>query len=334
MKVLVTGSGGFLGRSVVAAVEARDHLVVATIRRVDAVFGPRAQKIEIDLRSRSHLARIPDDIDAVIHLAAMKSGSFHEQFAGTVLATENLLARLESTSVRRFVLISTCSVYDTESVRQGARLDENTRLINTLSRRDDYSRTKWMQEQLVRDAACDGRMELVVLRPGIVYGPNELWHAHLGAEITDRVWFGIGSHATVPITYVENCAAAIALALDAPAVGQTLNIIDDDLPDQRAYRHAVQHLVPDAPRLLPVPWQIARLGTKLCSIANQRLAGGRADPPGLFREAVMHARFKPMHYPNDLAKSVLGWSPRYSFAQALARIDAAGSATDDHSAVG
>ena len=57
----------------------------------------------------------------------------------------------------------------------------------------------------------------------------------------------------------------------------------------------------------------------LAALTNKLLLGGRAKIPGIFVPARLHARCKPLRFDNRKIKQVLGWSPRYSLAQALDR---------------
>ncbi len=68
--------------------------------------------VQADLRSRRGLTEAVTGHDAVLHLAAAKSGDLYAQYAGTVVATENLLAAMTEAGVRRIVLVSSLSVYD------------------------------------------------------------------------------------------------------------------------------------------------------------------------------------------------------------------------------
>ena len=99
MKVLVTGAGGFLGRVVVAEAVAAGHEVKAMHRPASL---PQAGAVPAgvmvvpgDLRQPGIWRDALGDVDAVIHCAAAASGDIATQLAGTVLATENLLAALE-----------------------------------------------------------------------------------------------------------------------------------------------------------------------------------------------------------------------------------------------
>lgn len=325
LNVLVTGAGGFLGTAVVTSLCERGHNVRAVVRTVPTGAPPPGVTwLPADLRRPAELVGIFDGIDVVVHLAAAKSGGMSEHFASTVRGTENLLNAL-GRSRPRLVHISSFAVYDAETIGRGNRLNESSPVIDATNRRDEYAHAKRVQERIITEFAAERRLDLVVIRPGIIYGSGQLWHGHLGAEINDRVWVRVGSSAIVPIAYVENCAEAIALAVDvrlntASGASQlTVNIVDDDLPTQRTYRLAVEAVLPAAPRTIPVPFAVVRIVARFVGAFNRRFGSGGDLPPGLFRVAVVSARFQPMTYTNERAKALLGWAPRFTMADALRR---------------
>ena len=118
MKLLVTGAAGFLGRFVVAEALRRGHCVRAVIRSGGGVADetvperPGVEYVDIDLRSRTGLVEACNGVDAVLHLAASKAGDMYTQYAGTVVATENLLEAMTAAGVRRIVGISSFAVYN------------------------------------------------------------------------------------------------------------------------------------------------------------------------------------------------------------------------------
>src|SRR5882672_273429 len=155
MNVLVTGATGFLGRHVVAEALSRGHTVRAVVRPTsDANQLDRAVEcVRVDLRSPRGLVESCRGVDAVIHCAAAKSGDFYAQFAGTVLATENLLKAMKEAGVKHIVAISSLSVYDYKNLWSFQRLDELSPLELNPQERDEYAQTKLLQENLVKETA-------------------------------------------------------------------------------------------------------------------------------------------------------------------------------------
>lgn len=342
LRVYITGATGFVGRYVVAEALRAGHTVRAVVRpSSNGSFGDfdseaRLEVARVDLRSQAGLAESLEEVDVVIHLAAAKSGDFATQFAGTVVATENLLASMNAST--RLVGVSTFSVYDYQSITKGTLIDERSPLDMEPARRDEYAQTKLIQEELYRKWAEPEDHKLVILRPGMIYGPDNLWHALLGAEFGPR-FLRIGSKATLPLTYVENCATAMIRSAErlcdttsaASVDGQTINIVDDDLPTQAEYAEMVQQHT-DTPPSVFVPWPVLRSGAEAVQMANRVLLGGKAKFPGIAVPERLAARFKSLHYTNAKAKKLLGWNPAYGTAEAIRRsAEAEQSANRRHS---
>lgn len=335
MRILVTGATGFVGRYTVAAALARGHRVAAVLRPASSgrelgrlLDHPGVEAVRVDLRSRAGLADALKGADSVIHLAAAKSGDFYTQFAGTVVATENLLWAMGQAGVGRLVAVSTFSVYDYKALPGGSLLTETSPIDADPVKRDEYARTKLLQEDLYRAFAADPQHRAVIVRPGLIYGRDELWHALLGAELGPR-FLRVGARATLPLLYVENCAEALVFAAEqltgdpSPVDGETINLVDDDLPTQGRYVELVSAVMEPPPSLF-VPWPVMRVAADALDRANGMLLGGRAKFPGIVVPEKLHGRFKPLRYTNAKAKRLLGWTPRYSTEEAVRRSGGAG----------
>ncbi len=340
-RLYVTGGTGFVGREVVAEARRRGHATTVATRPASSGRGDPGRsseaRVSVDLRSRHGLVESLDGVDTVIHLAATKEGDFHSQFAGTVVGTENLLAAMTNAGVSNLVAISTFSVYDYLHATPGQLIDERSPIDRNPALRDEYARTKLVQEELYRDFARAGN-QVVILRPGMIYGPNNLWHALLGSDFGSR-FLRIGRNATLPLTYVENCAEAIILAAerisdpDSALAGEVLNIVDDNLPTQDEYAIEVAAHI-DVPPTVTVPWPVMNAVSSAIKATNLHLLHGRAKFPGLLVPDRLHARFKPLRYTNARAKRLLNWTPRFTLVEAIeASVEAeANSRSTRHSA--
>lgn len=319
MRVFVTGANGFLGAAVVDALVASGDQVVSLVRTPSSAPAHWAQTSAIsvvqgDLRAPAAWSAALEGCDAVVHLAAAKAGDFHQQFALTVVGTEQLLSAMQRAGVRRLVHISTFSVYDYLVAPVGSRLTETSALEQHPSARDEYAQVKLVQEQLARE--FDG--DVTIIRPGLVYGPDAWWNAGRVMRLAGNWWLAIAPEGVLKLTHVRNCADAIALAVHTPgAAGATLNIVDDELPTQRQYERMLRAAGLVDGRTVAVPWRIAFFGASLLHRFNGWLFGGRAKLPGVIVPAKQAARCKPLTYDHDLASRVLGWTPRLTVAQAI-----------------
>lgn len=323
MKLLVTGATGFLGQYVVPQLLQQGYQVRAIIRPkpeqkpLSWSNHPNVELVAIDLKQSAGLIEVLGNIDGVIHLAATKSGDFNSQMSGTVDVTKNLLNAMKQAKVNRLVAISSFSVFDYLRIPLGQTITEDSLLESDPTQRDAYAQTKLIQEQLLKEFQQNHNSQVTILRPGVIYGRDNLWNARLGIQVNDKLWILIGSQAQIPVTYVENCAEAIVKAVECEkAFGQILNIVDDDLPTQKTYIEQLKKYLTPFPITLFISWEFMSL---LANIASPLHQFGKLKLPSILLSARLQARFKPLCYSNIRAKHILNWQPKYSLETALER---------------
>jgi nucleoside-diphosphate-sugar epimerase len=211
------------------------------------------------------------------------------------------------------------AVYDYVNLPSRSTVTEDSPIDAQMTGRDDYAQSKMLQEMLVWQTAQSAGWRWTILRPGVIYGKGKLVSARLG--IAAGKWiFRTGRSASMPLTYVENCAQAIIRAVESPAAnGQVLNIIDDAPPTQKQYGSLLAARLSPRRRVLPIPWLFLRFAAGAAQAVNDSFFNGRAKIPGLLVPARLHARCKPLRYANERAKRILNWTPRYTLAEALDR---------------
>jgi nucleoside-diphosphate-sugar epimerase len=322
VRALVTGAGGFLGRRLVERLLAEGDEVRAVVRpsREPPPELAAATLIRADLRVPGALS--PESlagVDVVYHLAASLLPPWRAMFEANVAATEHLLASFAAAGWRgRLVLVSTFAVYALNQLPPGAVVDETTPVEADPGRRDDYAWTKVLQERLVRSEAATAGFELVVVRPGAVYGPGREWQHRVGRLLSDRAVLMLGGRNRLPLTYVENTASLIALAGRHPAAaGQTFNAVDPDPPTQREYlarwRSARGRTI-----VVPVPLAVLRLAGAAFSAAERRTRGA-VSPPALLRPYMIQPTMRPFSYAPSRAHELLGWEPPVGREEAFKR---------------
>jgi 2-alkyl-3-oxoalkanoate reductase len=246
MTVLVTGSTGFLGTAVV------ERLLAHGVRRIRCFARPSSDRARLaalvpgshdrvevtvgNLQSVADIERALADVDTVYHLAGGMRGAPAGIFLDTVVASKRLLDAIVSTPVKRLVLVSSLSVYGLADVPADRVVDESTGLEPHPERRDAYAYAKLRQELLVQEHAARAGVELVVLRPGTLYGRGGPAFSPL-IGLTAAGWLlHFGGNNVLPLSHVSNCAEAVALAGTSPlfAAG-AYNVVDDDLPTAADY---------------------------------------------------------------------------------------------------
>ena len=322
MKVLLTGAGGFLGRATAGALIGQGHVVRALLRPAADAPAPTAsaglEPFFGDLRT-ADLDLALAGVDTVVHLAAHFQGDAMEQFQGTVVPTERLLQTMTRAGTRRLVLVSSFSVYDWSG--PGGELSEDTPLERQLARRDGYAIAKTWQERLCQRYAEEHGFELIVLRPGFIWGRERPWVAGVGMQVGGTLVVN-GPLRRLPLTQVESCAECIALAAGCGAArGEAINVVDGD--DVRAWDYAgalVASGAVGARRRIALP-DHRGLAVAVSARALARvLLGPVLRLPGLLVPERYRARFRSFRFPNGKAVRLLGWKPRahaHSLAQEL-----------------
>ncbi len=172
MKIVVTGGAGFVGRHVVRAAAAAGHDVVAVDRRAPGAGIEAAAWIEEDVRYPERIAPAIGYADVVIHLAADASVP-HGERAPLAMAEDNMagtagaLELAEAVEARQFRFASSAAVYGDPAGQLPLTEDSPTAPLSF------YGWSKWVGEQWCRRFAHTRGMELVIFRPGNIYGPGQ-----------------------------------------------------------------------------------------------------------------------------------------------------------------
>lgn len=315
MRALVTGANGFLGTRVVSALLARGYHVRALMRPAagepSSGWQGRAEIVRADLRSPRELEKSFRGVDVLVHLAAQVKGAPEAQFLGTVVATEKLLdAMKRAGSTRRIVFASSFSVYDWTAAKNP--FNEQTPLETKPYERDGYAIAKLWQERVVRRYAEENGWTLTVLRPGFIYGPGGPEVAGAGMRV-GKIYWVVAPFARLPLTHVENTAAAFALAADKN-LNDTFNIVDDERVTSSQYARRL--LSKSLTMRVPMPYVAGLFLAGLAQTTSRLLfppKGGKL--PGIFIPRRYRARFRPMRFENRHAKEVLGWTSKPLFNQ-------------------
>ncbi|MDJ0618165.1 MAG: NAD(P)-dependent oxidoreductase [Calothrix sp. MO_192.B10] len=328
MKLLITGASGFVGQYVVVQALRKGHQVKAVVRpssdlkKLPWSNHPAVELVRLDLRRQAGIVDALQDVDAVIHLAAAKDGDFYTRFAGTVITTENLLNAMVEANMMRLVNISTFCVYDYLRIPSRTTIKEDSITECDPLEREEYTQTKLLQEELIQEFQENHQhSQVTTIRPGLIYGRDNIWSTLLGGKLGGNLWLRIGGYATMPLTYIENCADAIVCAAECPqAIGKIINIVDDKLPTQRAYVKKLKRYALPIPKTIPINWTLMRSIAWIFWKFNKVFLKGQARLPGIFNPVILDARFKHFRFSNHRAKHLLNWTPKYSLDEALQRI--------------
>jgi len=314
MSILVTGASGFLGGAVVERLLAhgepslrcfiRPSSNTARLQELQAGYPNASLEFVVgNLTSARDVCRALDGIKTVYHLAAKMHGAPATVFLNTVVASKRLLDATMKTKSQRVVLVSSLSVYGTSKLPCGRPIDENTELEQHPEKRDVYSHAKVRQELLFREYEARGGFELVILRPGSIYGiGGKNFSGRVGIEVPGGWLLHFGRNNLLPITYLDNCAEAVILAGTKAAAGDIYNVIDDDLPTSAEYLNAYRSKV-GRTRSISVPFFIT-MG--LSSLAEKYQVYSQQRVPALLTQYKSAALWRGHRFSNEKLKS-MGW---------------------------
>lgn len=304
--VVMTGASGFVGKAVSRCLLSRGDVVHGLVRRAgSAVDGVHEVRLTGD-----DFQQLEDDwprtltCDVVVHLAARVHvmgetspealPSYRAMNVEGTLRVARLAARA---SARRFVFVSSIKAVGERSV--GKPISERDEPLP----QDAYGISKLEAERALLEFGRTAGMEIVIVRPPLVYGPGVRANFfNLMRAIDKGIPLPLGAiSAQRSLVYVDNLADAIARCTIAPAAaGETFHVADErDVAVRELAAMLAESL--DAPRrLLPVPAGLLRL--------VGRLTGRSATVDRLVGEL----RLDCSHI-----REVIGWHPPHSTEQGL-----------------
>lgn len=323
--ILVTGGTGFLGRQLVKKISEHQSSTIRCLVRPGtekavtealAKSSPEARLefVPASFNDSEALKKALEGVEVVYHAAASKSGSFAAMVANTVVGSVNLYEACVAVDVSRVVLVSSMSVIGAAGIPRGGVIDESAPLEPHPELRDAYAFSKLRQEVLAWEYHRKCGLPVVVVRPGVVFGPTaSILGPRIGVDVFG-IFLHLGGRNEIPLTYVENCAEVIALAGLSPAIdGEVFIAVDDDLPQSRQLlRRYVREVA--ALRTVRIPYPLLRQIAKINVWYSERTKG---HLPALFKPYEVESLWRGHRFVNQKAKQVLGWTPGVPMAMAL-----------------
>jgi nucleoside-diphosphate-sugar epimerase len=303
--MLVTGANGFVGSYLCSELIQRGARVRLALRT------PSLKQESFDFRvvgqidKQTNWSEALCGVDAVIHLAArvhvMQDESrdpLAEFRLVNVAATENLARQAARAGVKRFVYVSSIKVNGeaTDGISQYTELDAP-------SPKDPYGVSKYEAEQALHRVAAETGLEVVIVRPPLVYGAGVKGNfAQMLKVLTKGIPLPFSSVTNRrSLVYVGNLVDALILCATHPAAaGQTYLVSDgEDISTPDLLRLLGEAMGRPA-RLLPLPVALLKLAGSLTGKADQvdRLVGSLQIDSGKIRRE-------------------LGWMPPYTLSQGL-----------------
>jgi len=308
-RVLVTGGQGFIGSSVASYFSSKD-----VITRISSRKDPDANTIEgiehcitSDLSANTDWSEALIGVDVVVHCAGRahilkdKNADPLEAFrVANRDGTVNLACQAAKLGVKRFIFLSSIGVNGAASI-QNQPFSE----VDVPAPHNDYALSKFEAENALFEISRSTEMEVVVIRPPLVYGycaPGNF--ALLVKAVRSRLPLPLGSIKNLrSMIFVGNLVDFIFQAAINPRAANQIFLISDgeDLPISGVIRN-LSKAMKIRPFLLPLPLQILRV-LAMCVGAH----------------GVVDRLCCTLQIDSSKARKLIGWSPPFSRDEGFSR---------------
>lgn len=271
--VFITGADGFIGSALCAQLEASGYRVLRGIQPRDgAPASTEYPVLAIDIGPDTNWDGVLQGVDSIIHLAA-RVHILRETETDPLAAfrrvntagTERLACAAAQQGVKRLVFISTIGVHGS-STPTGNPFSE----LSSIAPHSPYAQSKWEAEQALRQIEQETGLEVVIVRPPLVYGPGVPGNF---VRLLNWVYRGI----PLPVSAVSNQRSFAALdnlvdflrvCVEHPdAAGQVFLISDTERVSTPDLVHRLAQALDRPARLFPCPLPLLRL---LGSVSGRR----------------------------------------------------------------
>ena len=315
MKILVTGANGFVGKVLCSALYKQGHVVRAAVRVENTVCDDFDQVVVCAIDGQTDWESALCGVDVVIHLAARvhvmhdTSDDPLEAFRRVnVAGTERLGRSAAASGVKRFVFVSSIKVNGESTVpiptlTLPLKGQEQFSEFDAPNPQDPYGISKWEAEQALHRVSAETGLEVVIVRPPLVYGAGVKGNfAQMLKVLARGIPLPLAAVTNLrSLIYLGNLVDALMLCATHPAaIGQTYLLSDgEDISTPDLLRQLGVAMAHPA-RLFYCPQALLKLAGSLTGRADQieRLLGClQIDSSKIRRE--------------------LGWTPPYTLELGL-----------------
>jgi len=274
-RVLVTGANGFIGQSLCASLAESGFMVRGTVRSLDTKCpeSPAEYVATGPIEAVNNWGSFLDKVEAVVHTAA--TSDFHgppskqaidQMNSINVGAVARLAGQAANAGVKRFIYLSSIKVNGLTTTDRPFRADDRPHPV------EPYGKSKLAAEQALSEISADTGLELVILRPSLVYGPNPRGSVLQLMRFVDR-------EIPLPLASVNNRRSLLAVQnlcdlirvclAHSEAPGNTFLVSDGaDLSTCDLIRRIASHMGRKA-RLVPFPVFLLRMSASLLGRASE-----------------------------------------------------------------
>jgi nucleoside-diphosphate-sugar epimerase len=305
MKILVSGANGFVGKPLCEALIKRGWMVRGAVRS-QGFDNLSIEFVKInDINAQTDWSEALRDIDVVIHLAArvhnreeMSADPLMEFQKVNVEGTKQLAMQATKAGVKRFVYVSSIGVMGPQGKLPFTEEDKP-------NPQNYYSISKWEAEKCLSEIAKKYGLEVVIIRPPLIYGPNAPGNFFKMTQlIKKKIPLPLASIKNLrSLIYIDNFIDALVLCVNHPkAAGKTFLISDgDDVSTPQLFIEVAKAMGAKI-NLLPCPIFLLKV---LALFTGKRL--------------VLSKLLDYLQIDNSKIKHDLGWKPKVCMGVGLKR---------------
>jgi len=239
-RILVTGASGFVGAPLVKALQKKGYLVRTTSRGISKNAGYEGtgttEHFVLDLvKDDTDYEELLANVNVVIHLAAIvhaihKPGDdFSDYYRINTCGTEKIAKAASNYGVKRFILLSSIKVNGerniSDDIGNSVAFNEN----DSPCPQEGYAKSKSEAEDAVRKICHESKMDFVILRPTLVYGPGVRANFLSLIDVVNKNYpLPLASIKNKrSLLYVGNLIHAITLSVSYPEKANKIFLVSD-----------------------------------------------------------------------------------------------------------
>ncbi|OAM53136.1 NAD-dependent dehydratase [Methylovorus sp. MM2] len=304
LRVLVTGANGFVGRALCRKLSKQNYEVLAYTRTPRTFDDGIINLVIPALDATTDWCPALNQIDVVFHLAA-RVHVMHEVVSDplaifkevNLYGTKNLAQQAAKFGVKRFVYVS--------SIKVNGEFTEGKPFVESdnPNPQDSYGVSKWEAERVLHEICRETGMELVIVRPPLVYGPGVKANFYKLLQLVNKALpLPLGSIKNRrSMVYVENLVDALILCATHPkATSQTYLLSDGHDVSTPQLISDIALAMQRPSRVFPLSLSLMRFGAKL-----------------LGRSTAVDRLTQSLEINGSKIRNELGWQPPYTMKQGL-----------------